>query len=361
MKYEAQGNQIKQLLQQAKQILVVMAANADVDAIAAGLALFLSLKQAQKDVAIATESTMLVGHTNLFGVGDVKDGMPQAGGGNLILTLGGVAENGTAPALQRLDYSTTGSDLNLIFHVLPGKEFKPTFIAPKHEGNFDLIFVLGSNDLSNLGKIYTENQPTFQGAQLINIDKTSTNALYGQVNLVDDNSSSISEMVATILFDLQLPVDGDIASNILNGIYAGTQNLQNGGADTFSVIAESMKRGGKRSDQGGQPAQPVVQEPVAPVQVQPVTPAQPTEDQFNQLFGAPQPAAPVQPEPIAQPAQPIGGASHEHQPESQPAPQDNQASPDEAVSGEGVVGGEAAINPEPDWLTPKVYRSGNMG
>ena len=149
--------------------------------------------------------------------------------------------------------------------------------------------------------------------------------MYGQVNLVDAQSSSISEIVATILFDLQLPVDGDISSNIVSGIYTATNNLQNGslGADTFMVIAESMKRGGKKPGE-------------TPIPIPTPAPAI-VSDLFSQFI-----------------TQPAGGPSPEKQPDYQP-------SPEEAVMGEGLGGGEQVINPEPDWLTPKVYKSGNIG
>lgn len=342
MKYEAQGNDIRKALQSAKQVLILLSASADVDTVAAGLSLYLSLSQAQKEVQIATEAQMLVSHTNLYGVGEVKKDIPVAGGGNLVITLGGVAENGTAPALQRLDYSTSGNDLNLIFHVLPGKDFKPTFITPRSEGNYDLVFVLGSKDLGGLGSLHSSNPALFAQTTVVNIDKNESNSLYGQVNLVDSQSSSVSEIVATILFDLQLPVDGDISTNIVSGLYAATNNLQNGalGADTFMVIAESMKRGGKKPGETNiaqvipSQASPAVSEPDAV----------PASDLFNQFLAAPAALAP----------QPTGGSSPEKQPEYQP-------SPEEAVMGEGLGGGEQVTNPEPDWLTPKVYKSGNIG
>lgn len=370
MKYEAQINDLKKAIGEAKHILVLMPQQATPDHLAAGLALYLSLMQSQKDVAIATDSTILVGHTHLFGVGQIQNKMPQSDGGNLVITLGGVAENGTAPALQRLDYSTSGNDLNLVFYVLPGQKFEPKFITPHYEGGFDLIVTIGAQNLQSLGSIYTQNQPSFEGVQIINIDREGANAQYGTVNIVDPEASSLSEMLGHILYENQMPVDPDVATNILSGIYAGTNNLQNGSADTFSLIGESLKRGGQRPAPTVQPiAQPVAPAPTPAPEPQPavtIAPPQPAPlvqppvaaaaaPALNQFFAPPQnyQGAPIV-TPVAQPVAPQAAPTHESQPVY------NQT-PEEAVSGEGVAGGEQIVTPEPDWLTPKVYRSGNIG
>ncbi len=362
MKYEAQVNDLKKVLGEAKHILVVMPQQATPDHLAAGLSLYLSLMQSQKDVAIATDSTILVGHTHLFGVGQIQNKMPQSSGGNLVITLGGVAENGTAPALQRLDYSTAGNDLNLVFYVLPGQKFEPKFITPHYEGGFDVVIAVGAQNLQSLGNLYSQNQSSFEGIQIVNIDRDGANSQFGTVNIVDPETTSLSEMVGHLLYDSQMNVDQDVATNILNGIYTATDNLQNANADTFALIGESLKRGGQRPAPQQAPVQqqaaPVQSEPTiappqpAPLAPTPVTPA--AAPSINQFFAPPQnyQGGPVVPP--AQPAAPVSAPT----PESQPV---YNQTPEEAVSGEGVAGGEQIVTPEPDWLTPKVYRSGNIG
>src|SRR3990172_12578464 len=141
MKYEAQLSEVIRLLPSVQNVVIALPAEADVDELAAGLALFLSLEQAGKKTSIITEGVIRVGHTNLFGVGQIQNKIPQAEGGNFTVTLGGiVASDKTVPSLQNLDWAPSGpqmQDLKLVFHVAPGQKFEPTFVTPTYEeGNF---------------------------------------------------------------------------------------------------------------------------------------------------------------------------------------------------------------------------------
>lgn len=320
MKYDSQVDELKKLLPTAKNIVIGLPANCSVDHLAAGLALYLSLEQRQKEVNIVTEGPILVGHTNLFGVGQIQNKLPQTEGGNLTITLSGVAAaDGTVPTLEKLDWYTAGTDLNLVFHVLKGQRFEPTQITPHYQGSgFDLIFVLGSATLNNLGVIYQNNKQAFEGVHIVNIDRDQANTHFGSTNIIDAASSSLSEMVTYLLQSLQLPIDGDLSTNILNGIFAATAALtsNNVSADTFQAVAEALKGGGQRPQTAGL--------------VQPST----------------------QPQAVGQsstlPIQPMVFQTAEKQPEPTP-------SAEEKPTGEGVFSEGEVVSPEPDWLTPKVF------
>jgi hypothetical protein len=361
MKYEQQTAETQRMLQTAKNILVVVPTQVSTDALASGLALYLSLRNGRQ-VSIVSEATLTVGMSNLFGVGSVAASLPATSGGNFILTLANVAADGGVPSLERLDYDTQGSDLRLVFVVKPGQKFEPTAITPSFAGSgFDLIFVVGSANLQNLGNIYNFNAQLFSQAPIVNIDNNQANAQFGVVNVVDSNSSSVSEIVSNLLFDSGSPVDSDIASNLVAGIYDGSQNLQSGAVnvETFTILAELLRRGGQKP---GVSATPVSASDSAGV--------------FNQLMQGNMPApvtnpepvqtaAPVsEPEPQPQPVPPFlqgvaSGPTPERQFDAAPIqqPQENMPSPEEAPSGEGVQ----TASPEPDWLTPKIYKGGNVG
>lgn len=391
MKYEADLANVRNLLPDIKNVLITLSANPSVDDLAAGLALFLSFKQAGKEASIVTEGIIRVGHTNLFGVGQIQNKLPEGSGGDFSIVLGGVATvDGRIPAVEKMDYFTTGSDLNLVFRVIPGQKFEPASITPKYGGGgFHLIITVGAKTLDSLGGIYTGKQDLFANTYLLNIDDQADNGRFGKSNIVDSTVSSVSEITGEVLSTLQLPYETDIASDIIAGIFAVTSNLQAGNttADTYGVIAEAMRRGGQKP----QPTQsaPGVSDPFqAPNYSPPVGGSsfgqtQPVQPVTNQPQSQPQPQSiPVQPQqPAPQPVNTPPSANGFDLSKIFQAPvnitttatkvtethtdnftvppvvssgieQKVQPSPEERPMAEGVE----IENPEADWLTPKIFK-----
>lgn len=390
-KYDSALTDLKNSLPQVKKVLVALSASLTIDSLAAGLALALSLKQSGKETSIVTADSIKVSHSNLYGVGQVEAELPKASGGNLTLTLEGVvAADGSVPSLEKLDWFPEGENLNLVFHVLPGQKFEPKRIVPKVSGSggFDLAFVVGASALESLGSVYSLNKEILSGLRIVNIDNSGNNTKFGTLALVDPEAGTLSEMVAQVIQGLGLPFDSDSASNILAGIYESTQNLTtNVKPDTFISVGVAMQSGGKAPSPTQQPqmsAQPQLQ-----ATPQPTTPAQEYAQNFpplNQVFGfpvtpqapAPQPQTPANagldtPPVFANPPASSGFNNPSDSGFGNPQGSDNFTVPqvvgsDSAPSPEEQPATEYAttptpevVNPEPDWLTPKVYKGTNIG
>lgn len=374
MKYDLQVSQIQPVITSAQNILIAIPTDVTIDRLASGLALYLSLKQTGKNVSIVTEGTLTVGFTHLFGIGNVKNILPQNSSGNYTITLGNVVTpDGHIPALQNLDWAPCGqtkSDLKLTFHVNPGQIFEPTFVTPAHEGgNFDLIITIGANTWLSMGSIYANNSQTFSGSQILNIDNQPENTNFGQINVVD-GAASLSEIIGLILPALNLPYEADMASNIIAGLYSVTSNLQTGNADTYEVMAQALRVGGQKPSTSANTA------PIEPVTPQPVTSSStPIWAQTGQAMQ--QPSTPTQPEPAAQPFDSAQGNPASQGLDISPFlnPQnfsvDTSSAPVavpepqvmEQQSAEEVPMGEQAqtVTPEADWLTPKIFKSSKIG
>ncbi|MFH1536077.1 MAG: hypothetical protein ABIC96_03340, partial [Patescibacteria group bacterium] len=109
MKYDSQFTELKNLLPAAKNILIALPSGANIDKLAAGLSLFLTFEASGKQVSIISDDTVLASHGYLYGVDHIQKTLPQTEGGNLTLTLEGVAaSNGTVPALEKLDWFAEG-------------------------------------------------------------------------------------------------------------------------------------------------------------------------------------------------------------------------------------------------------------
>jgi len=219
MKYDSQIGELKNLLPSAKNILIAVPTGAAIDKLAAGLSLFLTLEATGKQVSIVCDDNILVGQAHLFGIDHVQKNLPSTEGGNLTLTLEGVAAaDGTVPALEKLDWFAENNNLNLVFHVLPGQTFQPGRIIPRYQGSgFDVVFTIGAANLNALGNIYTQNQNAFSGTHVVNIDTQSASSSFGQTNVLDQNASSVSEIITNLIADLGYVLDKDSASNLLAG------------------------------------------------------------------------------------------------------------------------------------------------
>lgn len=331
MDYSSQLSQVKNLLPSAQSILIALPLNSNIDKLASGLALYLSLTQAGKSLSVFCPDTIKVGQSHLFAIDKVSQTIPTATGGDYSLTFKDVATNGVVSSLEKLDYSVLGNDLVLVFKSLPGQTFQPQNIIPGNSGgSFNLIFVIGASNLNEL----TQN---VSGAHLVNIDNNQANTNFGQTNIVDPNAASISEMVVSIISSLVLPFDADMASNLIAGIFEATSNLTSdkGNAETFMAMANCLRVGGRKpqapsgfSATGG---------PASGWDLSALMPPQPASQQVSGSVSQQQPTeAFVNPTIVGQPT----------------------PSPEERPSFEQVVSESEA---EPDWLTPKIFKGSSIG
>lgn len=332
MKYDSQIVELKNLLPSAKNILIAVPSGVDIDKLAAGLALFLTFEAAGKQISIVCDDDIRVAQSHLFGVDHIQKILPSTEGGNLTLTMEGVAaSDNTVPALEKLDWYAENNNLNLVFHVLPGQAFQPARIVPKYQGSgFNLIFIIGAGNLNALGSVYSQNQSVFSGTHIVNIDTNPGNTSFGQTNVLDTVASSLSEVMGNLIADLGFKLDADSASNLLAGIFDKTGNLQDQkvSADSFMVVADCLRAGGKKPSVSNQA------QATAVPSITPQIPQQPTYD-WNAVSAA------------------IGGGVAVPPVVSS----DPQPSPEEKPADEGVI----SETVEPDWLTPKIFKGTSLG
>lgn len=341
MKYDSQLTELKTLLPAAKNVLIALPAGSNIDKLAAGLALFLILEAAGKQVSIVCDDNIVVGQSYLFGVDHIQKNMPSTEGGNLTLTLEGVAaSDNTVPALEKLDWFAENNNLNLVFHVLAGQTFQPAKIVPHYQGSgFGIIFVVGAVNLNALGNIYLQNQNAFSGTHTVNIDTQPANTSFGQTNILDTSSSSVSEVMVNLLADLGFSLDADCASNLLAGIFEATSNLTDPkvSAETYMAVANCLRVGGRK------PQSPPVYQ-------------QATTYDWNAVSAAGQNMPDFAVPPVVtsdQQIQPVVDQG-DHETVSQQTP---QPAPEERPYEEGVI----SETVEPEWLTPKIFKGSSLG
>lgn len=345
MKYDTHLTELKTLLPNSKNILIALPANVNIDTLASGLALFLTLEAAGKQVSIVCDDNMLVGQAHLFGIDHIQKTLPSIEGGNLTLTLEGVAaSDNTIPALEKLDWYAENSNLNLVFHVLPGQTFQPAKIVPRFQGSgFNLIFVVGAVNLNALGNVYAANSQAFSGTHIGNIDNHQGNTSFATTNVLDISVSSVAEVMSSVITDLGFSLSADCAGNLLAGIFDATNNLTNekATAETYMAVANCLRVGGRK---------PSVTKPLDTM-----APQQPAYD-WNALMPKDSNIPNAQSIPqVVQPTIPVIPVVDQG---------DHQtpvySSPEERPSGERIVS-ESIETIEPEWLTPKIFKGSSVG
>lgn len=129
-----------------------------------------------------------------------------------------------------------------------GYDFLPGIKSIRHLGKklesikFDCLVVLDCADLKRTGRVYKLNK----NRQLIlNIDHHVSNKIFGDVNWVDAQASSCSEMIYRLHKRLHLEIDKNTALVLYTGLMTDTGSFRysNTASSTFSAAAELMKFG----------------------------------------------------------------------------------------------------------------------
>jgi hypothetical protein len=350
-------NSFKSIIDQSKSILIILPTKPYLDQVAAGLGLFLSLRD-KKDISIYSPSPMTVEFNRLVGVNKVTGEM---GNKNLMIRF--------------LDYRA--SDIERVSYDIEDSQFRLTVIpkqrvAPPAKDQVDLSYSGVSADTVIL--IGGANETHFPAISLKEL--TSANIVHIGIKDLSFSSnksyfsfakpaSSICEVTADLIKESGLLLDQDVATNLLAGIEKTTNNFTEGTVtgETFAVIAELMKSGGKRvSDQPvvqssnfppgaipGQFPRPSFQQPMQQFQPQPFQGNWPQPKFPQQQFPQPQPRVNPQvnpaPWPPAKPAQTV--------PVQPQPPVQSQSQTQSSQSGQSDIDESQAPS---DWLQPKIYK-----
>ncbi|MBI3955851.1 hypothetical protein HY339_01195 [Candidatus Gottesmanbacteria bacterium] len=243
MDYQTEVTKVKDLLAKAKDVLVVTHENPTDDSVGSALALYLGLVSMGKKVTIACPDAVTVGLSNYVGVNKIISDL--AAKKNFIISLDYVDGS-----IEKVSYNIEGDKFNLVVEPRQGFDsFSQDKVHYSYASpNADLIFSVDTIHLGGLKKLYEGNKELFAGKPVVNMDRHANNAQYGSVNIVDVASSTTVEVVARFLSMLGVKLTVDIATNLLNAVYGGTNNFTAAtvSAGAFDVASVALKAGGKR-------------------------------------------------------------------------------------------------------------------
>jgi phosphoesterase RecJ-like protein len=131
--------------------------------------------------------------------------------------IGGVL--GLTLALRAIGKQVTpacSDELSPRFRVMPGwEDIVRVVSAPP-----DVLIALDCADRERMGQIAAA--PDWQSVSILNIDHHVTNTCFGQVNWIDAEATATSEIVLSLIDQLNVALTPDIAANLLHGIVGDT-------------------------------------------------------------------------------------------------------------------------------------------
>ncbi len=202
-------NQIIELFRDAKSIAITPSKVAGVDAFAAGVGLYFVLKEDGKNVSLIYPGSIPEEFEGLNGL-DLSSNASQR---ELVVS---VDYSGTEAS--KVNYST--NDDVLQFSLGPiDKDFDLSRIRTSIVGcNFDLIVTIGAQVLEDLGKTYNDLESEFSKVDVLNIDNTDRNQRFGNINVVDSSSDSLSLLVLNKSVNWNFRLTTKSAEALLKGI-----------------------------------------------------------------------------------------------------------------------------------------------
>ncbi|MFQ5401000.1 MAG: bifunctional oligoribonuclease/PAP phosphatase NrnA [Anaerolineae bacterium] len=115
--------------------------------------------------------------------------------------------------------------------------------TPEDCARHDLIIVVDCGDELRMGQIYVDlPQPH---PRLINIDHHITNTRFGEINHIDANAVSTTEILFKLFADMGYPLTVELAVSLLTGLVTDTLGFR-----TTGVTAETLKIAGALVEAG---------------------------------------------------------------------------------------------------------------
>ena len=216
-----QIQQIHQLLEDKKNILIVFRKDGEGDAIASAAALALFLKKINKSAEIVCDNFLLANSFKFLKKTDeIKTDLAHLQ--RFVITL-----DTEKTGLQQLSYDLKDNQLRIFLTPKQGSFSKDGLNTAQTDFKYDLIFTINTPDLESLGEVYKNNTEFFFKTTIVNLDHQTHNERYGQINIVETTNSSTAETVLDLIDKLGAEyIDADIATAILTGIIAETHSFR---------------------------------------------------------------------------------------------------------------------------------------
>lgn len=238
------AQQIFAQVKSAKKILVALPEQADADAVAGGLGLFLFLRKLGKEVTVASSGELPAALDFLPGSNEIRRDLDSRK--SLVVTL-----DTSSKPLDEISYQAEPAKVSIFLKPKAAMFTAQDITVAEDKFPLDLIFLLGCQSLESAGALFERHADLFFETPKINLDHQAGNSLYGSVNLVDVSLSSLGELLHGLLAQFEsATVEADIATCLLAGIIAKTNSFQRAQTTpkAFLAASELIGLGGRQQE-----------------------------------------------------------------------------------------------------------------
>ncbi len=243
-----QSNLVQEILSarslfQNNTIGIILGERISLDTAAAALALYLSLKEAGKNPQIISKKEPTVEIANLVGVDKIKKSF--TGNSNRVV----VSLPYNRGEIGKVSYKEENDRINFYLTAIDGKNitaYEQKDINLIWDGAMPSVIVtIGVNSVGQLSEFVNTSD---NSAKIINIDNLGES--FGDISIVSQDFSSVSEIVAKIIRELKLSMNIDVAQNLLDGILYATRNFTKPNTSSYALESAGflMQNGAVRSD-----------------------------------------------------------------------------------------------------------------
>ncbi len=329
---------LREIFDRESSFAIVVGQEYTIDEMGASLSLYLTLSSLGKDVSVISSKQPLVEVSNLVGIDRVRTGY-ESKNGDLVVSFPYQGDE-----IGKVSYTLEAGFLNII--VKPKENalsFGEKDVLFRRSGDVPRVLIaVGVKRLSELSSIF--NIESLKDTTIINIDKAGSNEGFGDIVMIGQSASSVSEQVANVMLALAYPIDPDSAQNLLSGIVYATSDFQSSITSSlaFEMAGILLRSGAIREGVASSPRQ--VRRPVSPVA--PVAPVvQPISQPVNNFVDD------VMPNPsLQQVVSQRQARSSATQSRATQAPFPSTSAQNEFPSE------QKKDDAPPDWLAPKIYK-----
>ncbi|MDD3191097.1 MAG: DHH family phosphoesterase [Candidatus Pacebacteria bacterium] len=240
----APQEQIQDQIKKSETVLICVGKAPEGDALGSALGLYMALKKMGKKVDVISPTAILEKYSFMPSMEFIAHKLQ--GARDYVFSLDIEKDK-----LQQLRYEVEDRKLKIFITAKNGEISEDKISLDSSRFNYDLIIVLGANDLEDLGNLYDENPELFYDIPVINIDHKPSNEYFGKINLVDVAASSTSEIVFNVISAAgENLIDEEVATNLLTGIIFETESFQNKNTTpkAFLNAASLIAKGANKQD-----------------------------------------------------------------------------------------------------------------
>jgi hypothetical protein len=320
--------QLGSVLTAARSVIFILPQNPRLDYVASAVSLASSLEKSGKSASVICPSPMTAELSRLVGVEKVTN---RLGNRNLLIRFPGYNTQG----IETVTYNEDNQKLELVVAIKNGYlPPNPAQVQLDYSGiSADVVVLVGIADRSQFGDLNSSEILSCKNIAFIgNFESPS------DISITTFESqplaASCSEMVVRLIQGSEFNFDQDIASTLLYGIEAATNNFYSPAttADTFEAAAYCLRSGAARHTQE-------------------IRAARTNREPWRGLKDGRQ----IQPQPKKPEVQPAVGSRLTQQPQAQPVPKTPASDSGSTATPSPLSPTPKQDEPSPEWLEPKIY------